>query len=1001
MVAGVRDLEITRSDVEAIRAELKDDNDIYIFKHRMHLLIRILEAGKRALGWKAYVPAPPVIINRDPPTFTPDYFRGLASLRTIEATVLKHIASKAFPPGGSAEIGLMLYSAVVYGGLLDLEWIPSWLRSIPSGARLDGDVFWVDIEKTAANKYSFETGDKSETFRIIRRWFADPLTQSLMLRWLAGNPDQPDLRPDEYLAALWKAIGQPRKTAPDLKTLVKWSSVRLSLYLPQYLVVYAKGDTKSVSLSPSAWTRLRTEKAVSTGAENGGNDLDSSPSNAKTVSIPASDGSEDADRQHGLLDELLKEIVPPGRKTREANSDVRRRVEEFISDNSHEFAPMMHLLADWTIEHLKRKTRRPPWTIKAQVRPDTIRGYIRTIGKQLVAEAIDADLGSFESEDYRELYLSVVNKKEVISRRYLCGLTLYRFHLFLMDHYGAPRVDFNNIAARKLGPPEASVDANVISPAMFKKALALLDTSGGSDRLSQIRLLITILGFRCGLRRNEARNIRLRDIHGSNQPELLVRSSRYAVLKSSDSLRRVPMHLLLDKDELRMFTEWMSKRRKEDADITAPVFAEPGSRLPVPEEMIFPQIHKALRAVSGDDRLRFHHLRHSFANWLLLCLVGNPAAPGLPRFPFMKNYNGKSRDGIVQRLLGNEHLGRPALYSVSMLCGHASPATTLLNYTHLCDFMLGRALWQEDAQPEIGEPAIKKITSLSTATMFRNQERLANKRWIIGPHVKGIVKKLDATVSNSLNEPLDARARNTGRSNIVIAKTSSVERYSWRLIHAALEKYLHEGEDEDKVLEMYKISKESFAMWRVMAEKTSGLLVATSNRASKRLIPAKPHGNSDLDMADKIMSVCEKLADSKRPDTLYRGLKVFLSSFRSKQNDVFARNSGDLVAWLQFLAAMPVSRKHIVLTHYPARGVDVSESIVTWRMALAGAKINIAIECDASGKYTKGSHGAVGVKVLKPPKKTGGNARRDASNVFTFALHMALLAFGAELGLDK
>ena len=95
---------------------------------------------------------------------------------------------------------------------------------------------------------------------------------------------------------------------------------------------------------------------------------------------------------------------------------------------------------------------------------------------------------------------------------------------------------------------------------------------------------------------------------------------------------------------------------------------------------------------------RFHHLRHSFANWLLLALLAadngalldspNPlisnGAPDLARITAIKN-------SLFPRMLGmGPAPTRKNLYMVSALLGHLSPETSLRHYVHLLDWLAGR-----------------------------------------------------------------------------------------------------------------------------------------------------------------------------------------------------------------------------------------------------------------------------------------------------------------------
>ncbi|MBK8525442.1 MAG: hypothetical protein IPL58_16280 [Betaproteobacteria bacterium] len=69
----------------------------------------------------------------------------------------------------------------------------------------------------------------------------------------------------------------------------------------------------------------------------------------------------------------------------------------------------------------------------------------------------------------------------------------------------------------------------------------------------------------------------------------------------------------------------MEKRKEVLDDVGGLVFSRQGDpRIPLADAELFTAITTAFQAIIGlqNSRFRFHHLRHSFANWLFLALVG-------------------------------------------------------------------------------------------------------------------------------------------------------------------------------------------------------------------------------------------------------------------------------------------------------------------------------------------------------------------------------------------
>ena len=69
--------------------------------------------------------------------------------------------------------------------------------------------------------------------------------------------------------------------------------------------------------------------------------------------------------------------------------------------------------------------------------------------------------------------------------------------------------------------------------------------------------------------------------------------------------------------------------------------------------------------VTGDATLRFHHLRHSFAVWLLIRLTGNATAlDKAANFLEHSEFSDHRIKEIRYFLLGNEYLGEKGAFAV-------------------------------------------------------------------------------------------------------------------------------------------------------------------------------------------------------------------------------------------------------------------------------------------------------------------------------------------------
>jgi len=133
---------------------------------------------------------------------------------------------------------------------------------------------------------------------------------------------------------------------------------------------------------------------------------------------------------------------------------------------------------------------------------------------------------------------------------------------------------------------------------------------------------------------------------------------------------------------------------------------------------------EAIHRVTGDTSLTFHHLRHSFSTFLLIRLIRNAPLPQ-SHPPFLRHgiFSDEERKRLRIELLHNVRYGRQALFAVSQLLGHASPDTTLLHYSHLCDWLLATELSRPEAQPTLSRQILKRLTGLSEVSLYAQTDR--------------------------------------------------------------------------------------------------------------------------------------------------------------------------------------------------------------------------------------------------------------------------------------
>jgi len=106
---------------------------------------------------------------------------------------------------------------------------------------------------------------------------------------------------------------------------------------------------------------------------------------------------------------------------------------------------------------------------------------------------------------------------------------------------------------------------------------------------------------------------------------LLVRASMLATLKTLSAKRRIPLWSVMPEFELQILMGYW-KYRREHIHIADALFFSylQTPTIPMPQSLLFDPVSKSFQVILGNrtPAFRFHHLRHSFANWMLLALFG-------------------------------------------------------------------------------------------------------------------------------------------------------------------------------------------------------------------------------------------------------------------------------------------------------------------------------------------------------------------------------------------
>lgn len=749
VIEGQQGLLIPDATTTAVFEALHQNTPPQALRKTHNFLVKGLERGYEQLKWSVTIPSPLVTVNRKPPTVTTLSF---AELHRWDPIVEAH---DAFPHAAGLSghalhkwlTGRWLFQLIREGALLHKRYVEQLPDAFEQGITLANGVAFLTLEEgmQSANEEDKEEDDeapngnspktpsetpieKEQRFRY-RRVFLSPISQLLLLNtYQEKGKEWPRTAAKSRVPAaqcLLFYINHIANNAPptSVSALISMARTASALEKPPLLNHYTSKADIALSLRPSSWQRLLhgnvlTDAAIDTIGEDVYLDFQ-----APTLThTPPSDQLKQLRQLQGCFSDSL--VGQPGR-----NKAVNR-IDEFLAI-SYKNGVIVTLLANWC-----KKLMRKGGRVKSRLTAKTASTYLSAIATPLVAhsQSID-DVLSASADEWEALYENVLNSAKTPASRARMQHRLTDFHLFLVDTCAIPHIDLESA-----GGSQKRVDVNIVTPAEFRRALALIDTSQQPERFRAMQTLALILGYRLGLRRSECAGLMLKDIpylfdHDAHDGEVIIRANEYRRGKSYSATRRLPLWLLMP-EERKQLIDWVKRRQGE---ITTKqiqkqlLFCRGGNgRLLLEDKALFHPIQTALKTVSGDNSLRYHHLRHSFVTFTLLRLLERVPGELLPRAWLLDDHHHTAMpntDADMSALAGLAPQDRPSrkrLWQLALWAGHASPEETLTTYTHLLDWVLGQAL-RERFNPNLSidqQFALLNLPSKSALSSWRNRREL-------------------------------------------------------------------------------------------------------------------------------------------------------------------------------------------------------------------------------------------------------------------------------------
>ncbi len=690
----------------------------------LKVLCKVVDGINSRSSQKLPAPRIPHLTARPKNPFIENLVDSLAKVRTWRAAIANNPAHKVRGDESTPEIpnlGLLFASAILHGGLADANLLIALGRALgefPSSSVL--------LETRLAIRLSVSwQGESASEYRL---WYPDPHTGTLISQVSAEklppvflNPKSNSQSDKAIRAEIWRqieryfrAIRLPKPDRPtSLGMMLKAVRIDFQSRLPIVLANYSNRSLVSHSVPMHVMERLyRVSKSRTV---------------THSANITRTDSSDLITEQNQLfldMDDLepywlqkLRRVFSTNRKP----DDIHRQLANLGSppdtpENCFmEFA--LHLVS----------TRSASGNILA---PSTACSYLVMVAKRLggrLGETSPATLLDDTLEDlYKEILQDADQEGSFRGLRRRISKSLREFHHFLVvKHQHSP---INEREVLGIGKGLLPVDANLITWDEYERVMSVLPqtltrlhpTLPAITELGKALQLIFMLSFKCGLRRMEVLMLTCADFAEHDPTELLVRPSDARRLKTKSSTRKLPLYALLDESDRDALRLWKASRMSGvESTISHEKFLfgipEMGTDV-ITQDLVFPVIHEAMRSVTGDNSLHFHHLRHSFASWTFMRLMLADQCDITDILPLHPKTTAVLADSqsFRNRLYGRECMTRRHTYAVASLLGHSGPEISLEHYIHTCDILLSLVLSQDESQPQKKPVRIRSAQPRST-----------------------------------------------------------------------------------------------------------------------------------------------------------------------------------------------------------------------------------------------------------------------------------------------
>jgi len=627
-----------------------------------HFLRKVFTQGQHVVGWMPPPLSKMMIVQAQPPVLNDLDFLAATGMEEI----IKQVIGTLSQPEKTGALHALL-CAISFGHYTGSP--RKFLDGIRNATFIHDGSHWLLVD---ANEKGIR--------RVI--WHADPLSGISIARALTH---QKTLRAPPNGE---KKKGIHNNRAPSISPLSldgrkisirnmtaicrNWHSKRL----PAFLCHEKSGIHSSTSLSVNQWERLIFGTCSPTSVERLDHRTklaDATPKYSTTLALFS-------DHKAGDIIKRLKKMV--ARKSKEKQLPKKPLVsalEQLISDSMSMNHPV-RFLCEFALSLKDRSIN----TISIRINPLT---KLFLLGFEHIRAT-----GEIGSDEWQEWFQFILENNPTNSQSAFADLTtsLRMFNTYLIKCKQVAPGDIDGIPF--VAKNKKFANANIVSFREIDLFFSFFDFKNQLPRRQLMEACAAILGFYCGLRASEVLDLMISDleIHEKKVRTVVVQSTRFHNPKSKSSTRAIPLEDFIPAQLNAPLERLLDLRLKETGgDKSELIFAHPDNRRPHRDTVLNP-ILNTLKGITQDTELRFHHLRHSFANWFLLRLLAHDYPELIDKRIYALNHPEFSPRRIKKLFGNNIHSAfssSEVLRCTSERLGHVNTNTTLYSYIHLGEWI--------------------------------------------------------------------------------------------------------------------------------------------------------------------------------------------------------------------------------------------------------------------------------------------------------------------------